>query len=692
MKKYYFALIALLFVGITAFTGETNPIEDEDCTMQELDLGGGAVIANNSLYAITFIDAPNNFGRFSYFPESDGLFYDAGAALNANMDTPFGMDYNPADGLIYGILALPGGGGSRNFAIIDPFTGTTTDLGPVVSAGAATNPNAMAIGPDGTVYITFGSGEINTFDPGTGTATALGTLPAGGGAGITYDFDNDRLIYATGTDPVTFTEIDPVTGANSAMFTFNIPGAAGACTAQAVQYVGNNKVISSSTFDCSIIYTVDLVTEATASLANPNPFDGSVKQFAYINQSTPVGPDCNDATVQVQDDLSIPFNGGTVSNAINNLYAIDLNATGGVNDVHLYNYDPTDDAISVKTPVVTSTGSDQFYAMDYHPIENQVYILQDNGGSRALHTFDLSTGTATLVAPMVSPLGDTQPQDMTFGSDGALYVTFQSGEIGLYDLGTGTMNAFADVGAAGTAGGVGLTYDFDNSRLLHASNTGTVDVNAIALSDGSVSFVTSFTVPDGGCGGTSQGIEYVGGDKVVSSTTFGCDTVYTVDLNTGTAVAIRNPAADDGFDVRIKDLMYIGMTVTTDPTDFVCDDIGANSVDVTIIDYAGNEYNCTATLTIEDPSDFCGLSVDEFTADQVVMYPNPAGDQLQIQWNANDPLESVQIFDITGKQVLSLDMNQNTGLTVDVSELATGLYLVKFQSAIGTATKRLIKQ
>ena len=117
-----------------------------------------------------------------------------------------------------------------------------------------------------------------------------------------------------------------------------------------------------------------------------------------------------------------------------------------------------------------------------------------------------------------------------------------------------------------------------------------------------------------------------------------------------------------------------------------------NTVDVTITDYAGNVYNCTATVTIEDPNNFCGLSVDEFDAAQVVMYPNPAGDELQIQWNANEPLEAITIFDITGKQVLNVTLNQQTGLSVDVSELAAGLYLVKFQSSAGTAVQRLIKQ
>ncbi|WP_420378608.1 T9SS type A sorting domain-containing protein [Gilvibacter sp.] len=689
MKKFYLSLFAVLVASATVFATDSSAPIDENCAPDELNIGG-SIIPNNSLYAITFVDAAFNFGRFSYFPESDGLFYDAGAALNIAMSTPFAMDYNPADGLVYAIL--DNGSGTRNFHILDPVSGSITDLGAVVSSSGATNPSAMAIDSDGVVYITFGSGAIETYNPGTGVATFLGTLPAAGGAGLTYDFDNDRLIYGAGTSNPSIWDINPDTGAATFLFNITIPGASGSCTAQAVQYVGNNKAISSSTFDCGIIYTIDLVTGATVSLADPNPFDGSVKQFAYINASTPSGPECNDATVEVQSDLSIPFNGGTVTNAINNLYAIDLNATGGINDVHLYNYDPLTDDISVKTPVVTSTGTDQFFAMDYHPIENQVYILQNNASARSLFTFDLDTGATTLIDAMVSPLGDVQAQDMTFGSDGALYVTFQSGEIGLYDLSTGTMNAFADVGTAGTAGGVGLTYDFENSRLLHASGTANIDVNAISLADASVSFVVSFTVPDGGCGGTSQGIEYVGGNKVVSSTTFGCDTVYTVDLDTGVAVAIRNPAADDGFDVRIKDLMYIGMDVSLSPAAFVCDDIGVNTVDVTITDYAGNVYNCTATVTIEDPNNFCGLSVDEFDAAQVVMYPNPAGDELQIQWNANEPLEAITIFDITGKQVLNLELNQQTGLSVDVSELATGLYLVKFQSSAGTAVQRLIKQ
>ena len=403
MKKFY---ILLLTLGLCTFGLQANTTDNtlpESCEDIPIATVGGPVIPPNTLYAITFGDAPNNFGRFSYFPDSDVINYDSAAAVSLAEEIPYGMAYSPTDGTIYAILGLMAGAPRKMFSL-DPNSGTTVNLGAVVSAGGATNASAMAISNDGTVYITFGSGEINTYNIGTSTASALGTLPPGGGAGLTYDFDNDRLIYATGTDPVTLHEINTTTGAFTTLFTFDVPGATGPCTGQAIHYVGADKLISSSTFDCGIIYTVNVDTEATASLVDPNPFDLSVKQFVYINNDTPFSVSCNDATVEVQSDLSIPFNGGTVTNAINNLYAMDLNLTTGVDDVHLYNYDPTTDDISVKTPVVTSTGPNQFFAMDWHPVENQVYILQDNTGGRSLHTFDLATGAATLIAPMISDL------------------------------------------------------------------------------------------------------------------------------------------------------------------------------------------------------------------------------------------------------------------------------------------------
>ncbi|NQX78865.1 T9SS type A sorting domain-containing protein, partial [Gilvibacter sp.] len=597
----------------------------------------------------------------------------------------------PVDGMVY---YFSEGTGGRSIFTLDVGSGTSSEIAAITSSGGANNANAMAFDRNGVLYVAFGSGDLNIVDPSTGVGTALGTLPGSGGAGMTYDWDNDRLIYTVGTGPIDVYEIDTTTGVSNLLFQFaSVPGAGGSCTSQAVEYVGNGKCISSSTFGCGIIYTIDLNTEAVVSLSDPNPFDNSIKDLMYINAGSPFAVACNDATTEVQADLSVPLEGWEISNApIDNLWAVDAFA-GGSMDVHLYTYDADTDDISVRVANQGMSGSNQFYGIDWHPIENTVYIMQDNDSfERSLFRVDdITVGAITFIDTMVSPLGDTQPQDFTFGSDGAIYVTFQSGEIGLYDISTGTMNAFADVGAAGSDGGVGLTYDFDNSRLLHASGSSTVNVNAIDLATGTVSALVSFPTPDGGCGGTAQGLEYIGGDRALGSTTFGCDSIYVVDLTSGTGTQLTSPSSD-GLSSSIKDLMYVSFEHTLSPDPLDCDDVGDVTVNIMVTDLNGNMSSCDATVTVEDPNDFCALSVDEFTEAQVVLYPNPAGDQLQIQWNANEALESIQIFDITGKQVLTQTMNQNAGLTLDVSELATGLYVVKLQSAAGTAVKRLIKQ
>lgn len=397
---------------------------------------------------------------------------------------------------------------------------------------------------------------------------------------------------------------------------------------------------------------------------------------------------CNDATVEVQADLSIPLTGRDISDApINNLYAVDAFAAGTTN-VHLYSYDPLTDDISVLDGAAGDTGStQQFYGIDYHPIENQVYMLNnDDAFIRSLYTLDIATGTAVFIANVVSPMGDTLPIDLTFDANGNLYIVFRSGEIGQYDFGTDTVMAFSDVGAAAAAGGIGITYDFDNDRVLFAAGTGPVDVLGIDISTGTVSAVITL-----GTTVTAQGIEYVGSDKAIVSCTFGCNQIYTANLLTGATAVVATPLAD-GFTDSIKDLMYIDFDVVLDPAALDCDDIGVNTVEVTVTDYAGTVSSCTASVTVEDPNDFCALSVNEAIASSFALFPNPAGDSFEVQWNASEPLIGIQIFDILGKSVLTLDTIPVENPVIDVAALNAGVYVVRLQTELGTTAARLVKQ
>jgi hypothetical protein len=81
------------------------------------------------------------------------------------------------------------------------------------------------------------------------------------------------------------------------------------------------------------------------------------------------------------------------------------------------------------------------------------------------------------------------------------------------------------------------------------------------------------------------------------------------------------------------------------------------------------------------------LSTNKNNAFEFSMYPNPVKDELRI--NTKEPLQKIEVFDLLGKSVLSLD---NVSESIDVSALTKSLYIVKLTSANGVSTKKFVKQ
>jgi hypothetical protein len=91
------------------------------------------------------------------------------------------------------------------------------------------------------------------------------------------------------------------------------------------------------------------------------------------------------------------------------------------------------------------------------------------------------------------------------------------------------------------------------------------------------------------------------------------------------------------------------------------------------------EINCTdcQTASLSDLNDF-----------QFNIYPNPAKDVISFQ--SELPLESVEIFSLTGSKVLS---QSNNVRQVEVGNLAKGIYMLEASAVDGkVATQKLIKE
>ncbi|WP_223032207.1 T9SS type A sorting domain-containing protein [Hanstruepera marina] len=86
------------------------------------------------------------------------------------------------------------------------------------------------------------------------------------------------------------------------------------------------------------------------------------------------------------------------------------------------------------------------------------------------------------------------------------------------------------------------------------------------------------------------------------------------------------------------------------------------------------------------------LSVDTVTLNdaEIRVYPNPTQNVWNVKTNNLD-INSIQIIDIQGRQVLDLNTN-TTKATIDASGLPTGLYFARINTAAGTESIKLIKQ
>ena len=84
------------------------------------------------------------------------------------------------------------------------------------------------------------------------------------------------------------------------------------------------------------------------------------------------------------------------------------------------------------------------------------------------------------------------------------------------------------------------------------------------------------------------------------------------------------------------------------------------------------------------------LSIDEKDLSSVNMYPNPAKDILNFNFNGTT-VKSIAIFDFLGKEILRKDTNNLQEFQLFTNEIQSGVYLVEFIGNNDTkATKKLI--
>ncbi|MDN3725361.1 HYR domain-containing protein [Aequorivita sp. SDUM287046] len=132
------------------------------------------------------------------------------------------------------------------------------------------------------------------------------------------------------------------------------------------------------------------------------------------------------------------------------------------------------------------------------------------------------------------------------------------------------------------------------------------------------------------------------------------------------------------------------VTITTqDPAPGTPLSDGTYTISFSATDEYGNTSTCDFELIVETTIGVAENSLDKGLA----LYPNPADNMVNLVNKTNISLEKMMIYDINGKLVSQTDLRSMQGeKAVDVSTLASGVYMVQIISDSANTVKRLIKE
>ena len=108
------------------------------------------------------------------------------------------------------------------------------------------------------------------------------------------------------------------------------------------------------------------------------------------------------------------------------------------------------------------------------------------------------------------------------------------------------------------------------------------------------------------------------------------------------------------------------------------------------------EFSWLSSSTVNDPDVTiysgadCSLGIDNVRDQSVSIWPNPASDRLNIR--SGNAVSGFTIVNTLGQAVLSGEVVATEDLTIEVSGLETGVYLVKLETNAGTSIHRIIRK
>lgn len=175
---------------------------------------------------------------------------------------------------------------------------------------------------------------------------------------------------------------------------------------------------------------------------------------------------------------------------------------------------------------------------------------------------------------------------------------------------------------------------------------------------------------------------------------------YTITLKTGGLVLPANTWIKVGFAYDTIDGIFYWSCNDVSPA--IARNIqgvgGYEPAEFDVLLYGGTANTAASTVKFDDYTVRATpvvnlLSVDKVVADnKLAVYPNPAKNLINISNSENILLTNANITDLNGRTVKTVQLNGVTTAQINISDLASGVYMMNINSDQGSVTKKIVKE
>lgn len=98
-----------------------------------------------------------------------------------------------------------------------------------------------------------------------------------------------------------------------------------------------------------------------------------------------------------------------------------------------------------------------------------------------------------------------------------------------------------------------------------------------------------------------------------------------------------------------------------------------------------------ATLRLDTVNFATNLSTNDVLSSEFGVYPNPVKNVINFNSSVNALVSTIELTDLNGRTVKTVNVNATEG-QISVSDLATGMYMMRITTDQGVAVKKIVKQ